>query len=414
MATPPLTNEQLQAAVDALHKFKYQHEAAQALGLNSNTYRNRLSQAVHKGFVPSAEVESVRAPTGVDIKISPTNATSIETKIINRLKKGNTTVEELKTLADLGESAIRGIIEDLKHTGFIIHEMGNMFSIEKSMPFPSHHTETSNIIELVSRPDNTFLVGATGDQHLGSKYYRDDVLNDLYDRFEKEKVQCVYNTGNWIEGEARFNKPDILVHGMEAQCRFLSKNYPKRGNIKTYAVSGDDHEGWYGQREGVDIGKFAERIMREEGRDDWVNLGFMESFVRLVNYNTGKYSILSVVHPGGGSSYALSYAIQKIIESLDGGEKPAVGFYGHYHKLWAGNIRGVWCLQTGTCKSQDPFMRKKKLEAHVGGAIVEMEQDPKTGAIIAFKPNMIRYFNKGYYQDRWSQSQGVTHGGMTP
>ncbi|MGE3582875.1 MAG: Hint domain-containing protein [Hyphomonadaceae bacterium] len=243
--------------------------------------------------------------------------------------------------------------------------------------------------------------------HNCSRYERLDVLNDLYNRFEKAKVQAVYNTGNWIDGEARFNKHDITVHGMEAQCRYLARHYPARPGFKTYAVAGDDHEGWYGQREGVDIGRFAERIMRDVGREDWVHLGFMEAYIRLVNANTGKSAVMAVVHPGGGSAYALSYSIQKIIEALDGGEKPAVGLYGHYHKLWAGNIRNVWCVQTGTTKDQDPFMRKKKIDAHVGGVIVRMEQDPRTGAIIGFEPNMIRYFNKGYYADRWSYSQPV-------
>ena len=263
------------------------------------------------------------------------------------------------------------------------------------------------MIEYVSRPDNTFLFGAVGDQHLGSKYERLDVLEDLYDRFEARGVDRVFNTGNWIDGEARFNKHDLRVHGMEGQVRHLARVYPRRHGIVTYAVAGDDHEGWYAQREGVDIGRYAERAFRDAGRDDWVNLGYMEAHVRLVNANTGKASIMSVVHPGGGSAYALSYSIQKIIESLDGGEKPAVGLYGHYHKLWAGNIRNVWCVQTGCAQDQTPFMRKKRLEAHVGGTLIRLEQDPRTGAIIAMTPQIIRYFNRGYYNDRWSHSGDV-------
>lgn len=260
----------------------------------------------------------------------------------------------------------------------------------------------------VSRPDNTFLFGATSDNHLGSKYERLDVLNDLYDRFAARGVDRVFNAGNWIDGDARFNVHDLHTRGMHAQCRYLAQEYPRRGGLTTYAVAGDDHEGWYAQREGVDIGGYAEHVMRAVGRTDWVDLGYMEAHVRLVNANSGAESILAVVHPGGGSAYALSYTIQKIIESLDGGEKPAVGLYGHYHKLWAGNVRNVWCLQTGCTEDQTPFMRKKKLEAHVGGAIVELEQDPHTGAIIGFTPKLIRYFNRGYYNRRWSHAGPVT------
>lgn len=178
--------------------------------------------------------------------------------------------------------------------------------------------------------------------------------------------------------------------------------------MSTYAVSGDDHEGWYGQREGVDIGKYAENAMREEGRDDWHNLGFIEAHIRLVNANTGKSSILTVMHPGGGSAYAISYQPQKLVESLEGGEKPAVLMLGHYHKLSANNIRNVWVVQTGCTQDQTTFMKKKRIDAHVGGLITKLYQDPETGAIVRFMPDMLRYFNRGYYGNkRWSYSGDV-------
>jgi hypothetical protein len=150
--------------------------------------------------------------------------------------------------------------------------------------------------------------------------------------------------------------------------------------------------------------------MREAGHN-WTNLGFMEAHVNLRNVNTGKCATLAVVHPGGGSAYALSYSIQKIVESYEGGEKPHVGLYGHYHKLWAGLIRNIWCVQTGTAQDQTPFMRKKRLEAHVGGAMIELEQDPATGAILSMTPKLTRYFNKSWYApgERWSHSHDAAH-----
>lgn len=280
------------------------------------------------------------------------------------------------------------------------------FAAPKQQPQPRYiHGAT---VELLSRPDNTYVFGAAGDLHAGSKYTRWDVRNDLYRQFIEAGVQCTFDTGNWIDGEARFNTYDLDVHGFDAQCRFLAKNHPK--GLATYAVWGDDHEGWYVQREGVDVGLYNEAIMREAGHD-WTDLGFMEAHVTLRNANSGAVQPMSVVHPGGGSAYALSYAIQKIIESLEGGEKPAVGLYGHYHKLWAGNIRNVWCIQTGCQQDQTPFMRKKRLEAHVGGTIIKLRQDPKSGAIVSCQVELIRYFNREFYAggNRWSR-----HGAIKP
>jgi hypothetical protein len=254
----------------------------------------------------------------------------------------------------------------------------------------------------LTRPDHTYTFGALGDAHLCSKYERLDVLNDLYDAFAAEGITEVFNTGNWIDGEARFNVHDIHKHGMAAQCRYLAEAYPQRPGITTYAVTGDDHEGWYAQRTGVDIGHYAEDAFRQVGRADWVNLGYIEAPVLIRDAVSGKDALMAVAHPGGGSSYALSYAIQKIVEVLEGGEKPAIGLYGHYHKLWYGNIRNVWCVQTGAQKDQDTFTRKNKIDVHVGGTICRATLDPMTGAVVRMRVELLRYFNKGYYAGRWS------------
>lgn len=257
-----------------------------------------------------------------------------------------------------------------------------------------------------STKDNKFIFGAMGDLHAASKYTRWEVREDLMTRAVDAGASCIFDTGNWIDGEAPFNRYDIEVSGLDNQVAFLASNYPKVG-IPTYAVTGDDHEGWYIRREGIDIGRYCESVMRDEGHD-WHDLGYMEADIALRNANSGAISILRVVHPGGGTGYALSYRPQKIIESYEGGEKPAVVLFGHYHKLDCNNIRNVWSVQTGCQQDQTPFMRKKSLEAHVGGAIVEMEQDPQTGAIVSFKPELRRYFNRAYYvaegkaNNRWS------------
>lgn len=160
-------------------------------------------------------------------------------------------------------------------------------------------------------------------------------------------------------------------------------------------------------REGIDIGKYAANVMLECGRDDWTNLGYMECFIPLVNKRTGKSSNLAVIHPGGGSCYAISYAPQKIIESLEGGEKPAAVLFGHFHKLGLWNIRNVWSFLVGCQQDQTSFMRKKRIEAHIGGGVVKMTQDHVTGAIIGCAVEFFRYFNTGYYNNRWSKSGPV-------
>ena len=81
--------------------------------------------------------------------------------------------------------------------------------------------------------------GAIADTHLCSKYARLDVLNALYDVYEREGIRDVYLAGNWIDGEARFNKYDLYCIGVENQIAYFLKHFPIRDGIKTHVLSGD-------------------------------------------------------------------------------------------------------------------------------------------------------------------------------
>ena len=420
MPNPPLSRELAEEAVAAVNEALERGYrppgmtgtgkgaiamAGDALGLTGGTMQTRLRSAKHVHGLES-DVSLWRDPRKAEIipaAPTPEAPDAVETVSV-ALRKTPHTLDELAKAARISRGQALDIIDNMRASGVNVHQFGDRWSIEKhSVPaFAEGEGD-----EYRSRPDNTFLCGVASDSHLCSKYERMDCLNDLYDRFEAAGVDRVFHCGNWIEGEARFNKHELLVHGMTQQLDYLAENYPQRPGIKTYAVAGDDHEGWYAQREGIDIGKYAENVMRDHGRDDWINLGYMEAHVPLVNANTGKQAMLAIVHPGGGAAYADSYVVQKIVESLEGGEKPAVAFYGHYHRQLAGEYRNVWWLLAASTKDQDIFMRKKRLRSVVGGAIVGMKQDPETGAIITFTPELVRYFNRGYYEGRWSHSGNV-------
>jgi len=250
-------------------------------------------------------------------------------------------------------------------------------------------------INLEKFENKFYKFGSVADTHLNSKFERLDVLNALYDVFEKEKVTTVLNGGNWIDGEAKFNKHDLINHGMTKQVNYFIKNYPQRKGITTLIVSGDDHEGWYWQKEGVNIGEYLEMKALQHGRKDLINLGYVEADIDLKASNGG--SKLRLMHGGGGTAYAMSYTPQKMIESFQGGEKPSILLLGHYHKADYMFYRDVHCLQLGTVQNQTTFMRKKKIQAHIGGWIIEFQQS-KDGAINRFKCEWLSFFNETFYE----------------
>ncbi len=246
--------------------------------------------------------------------------------------------------------------------------------------------------------DDWIRFGFVADTHLCSKYQRLDVLNALYDIYEKEGIQTVYHGGNWIEGEARWNKYDILVMGIEGQVDYFIQNYPKRKGVKTHIISGDDHEGWYVQREHINIGKVMENRAKEVGRDDLIDLGYMERDIEFKKGRGG--SIIRAIHAGGGSTYAISYTSQKYVESLQGGEKPAIILVGHFHKFDWSYVREVHVIQGGCTQDQTPFLRKKRIQAMPGGCIVEAKQD-RMGNFVRVKVEWFPFYDKKFYQYHW-------------
>jgi hypothetical protein len=348
---------------------------------------------------------SVPAPPIVSSRPVAVGDVQVEEAIRAALKAGPRGLDEVAGLTGWTLGQTLDALHACRARGTNLHELGGKWSIERTPDLGSAQA----LEPYVSRPNGRFRFGWLGDTHLGSKYYRADVLRDIYRRFADADLDRIFHCGNWIDGEARFNKFDLLVHGMDAQIRYLRDEYPIAPNgLTTYAVAGDDHEGWYSQREGVDVGRYAESEMRAGGRTDWRNLGYMEAYVPLRHAVTGKTSHLHVVHPGGGSAYATSYTVQKLVESYSGGSKPAVLLAGHYHKLEFINVRGVWCVQTGCTLDQTPFARKKRLHYALGGGTCELEQDGATGAIIGCTVQMWHYFDVGYYgNDRFSMSGPV-------
>lgn len=331
--------------------------------------------------------------------------------ILATLRKRAHSLESLAQACRVSQGQTLDALLALQQAGQNIHQFNQEWSLERAPVLGS----LSTIAPYVSRPNGRYRFGWLGDSHLCSKYQRLDVLRDLYRRFGDADIDRIFHAGNWIDGEARFNKFDLLVHGMDAQVKYLCEHYPVAPNgLVTYAVAGDDHEGWYCQREGVDIGRYAENEMRAAGRTDWVNLGYMEAFIPLQHAQTGKTAQLHLVHPGGGSAYATSYTVQKLVESYSGGNKPAVLLAGHYHKLEYLCTRNVHCIQTGCTQDQTPFARKKRLQYAVGGGICELEQDADTGAIVGCMVTIWNYFDSGYYaENRFSLSGPVQLGGMT-
>ena len=307
------------------------------------------------------------------------------------LKSSPKTIEQLADALDCRPSLVRQAIEDMQLHGSVLVESDGKYEIGESF-----NAQSGNIT-LDGLADTSF--GAVGDGHLCNKHSRLDVHEAAYSMFEHRGIDRVFHTGNLVDGEAKFNKTELVVRpGIQAQVDYAIDKYPLRKGITTYFIDGDDHEGWWMQREGIQFGKLLEYEANKQGRTDLVYLGYGECDVKFERPNGSACG--RIVHPGGGSSYALSYTSQKRVESYTGGEKPQFELAGHYHKFCMCYPREVWCLDTACMCDQTMFMRKKKLAAHVGFTIVNISQ-AEDGAITQFAPEFFPFYDRKYYEHRF-------------
>jgi hypothetical protein len=316
--------------------------------------------------------------------------------VMRLLRKGPRSTSELASALSSSLESVDQAIADMKARGAMIiqtanglHDLADSILLEPG----AGHVEGSH-------GEWTHVFGFTTDNHLCNRNSRLDVLKAAYDHFECEGITVAYNAGNWIDGEARFNKTELLTApGMDHQLDYFIDNFPQRDGIETHYIAGDDHEGWYQQREGIEVGKYLQMRAEDGGRTDLKYLGYGEADVKL-SFGSGS-AVMRVVHPGGGSAYAISYTDQKRVESYQGGEKPQIELVGHYHKFNHGYPREVHTVQGGCTCDQSLFMRKKRLQAHVGYSIIKIKQNDE-GIVTRFSVEWFPFFDRGFYEKRFS------------
>jgi biotin operon repressor len=329
-------------------------------------------------------------------KHAPLTPEQLEDSIRKALRVGHKSGRDLAEELGVSAKKVHCAIALMRARGVMITDYpGDVYEITTTAALePGRH-----VIKGDPRAEWTHHFLVLSDNHLCNRNSRLDVLNAAYDYAERNGISIALNAGNYIDGEARFNKTELIVApGMDNQMDYMIQEYPHRKGIKTLFIDGDDHEGWYAQREGILPGQYLQMKAEKAGRNDLEYLGYSEADIAL-KCGSGE-SVARVLHPGGGSAYATSYTAQKIVESYQGGEKPAVIFIGHYHKAEYGYPREVHCLQTATTEDQSLFMRKKKIAAHLGFWNVRIKQNAR-GIITDFLPHFHPFYDRGFYARRF-------------
>lgn len=239
--------------------------------------------------------------------------------------------------------------------------------------------------EKIKVGNHKFSYGYFSDPHIGEVHFIEPLFEKMIYDFKQHAVDFVINPGDHVEGMS--GRPgqiyDLSHIGFDAQVKYAAELYSQIEK-PIYAIDGN-HDMWYYQKNngGAVVGEALQDKVK-----GFHNLGQMGA---ILDVNGIK---IHLFHANDGTAYADSYKLQKLIESYTGGQKPNIVHSGHYHKsiyLFRRNVHG---FESGTLCGQSNFMKGKKIQAHIGYGIVEVEHDNK-GTVTALNHKFIPYYEPG-------------------
>jgi hypothetical protein len=207
-------------------------------------------------------------------------------------------------------------------------------------------------------------LGYLTDPHIGSIFFKEKFLLAAFGEFEKENVNAVLVGGDVTEGMS--NRPGHiyeLTHlGYDRQRDYAVELFSEC-HRPMYFIDGN-HDRWFIKKADAGAIIVKDVCSRLEAA---TFLGHDEGDIPLRGG-----VVVKLWHGEDGNSYALSYRLQKIIESFTGGEKPHVLFCGHTHKYVKIFERHVWAVSGGAITTQSRWMRSKRQANHTGFVIAKV------------------------------------------
>ena len=218
-------------------------------------------------------------------------------------------------------------------------------------------------VPVVNFDGDRVRIGAITDTHIGSLNFSEQRLYQAFEEFKKEKVDFITHSGDVTEGMSHRagHVYDLSEIGYDKQKSKAIEIFSQWTDSQIYAIDGN-HDRWFIKSNGALIVKDIATQL-----DNFNFIGHDEGDISI----NGK-AVVKLWHGEDGNSYALSYRLQKILESLSGGEKPSVIICGHTHKYVKIFERNVYAISAGSIQSQTPWMRGKRIAAHVGFCIIDI------------------------------------------
>ncbi len=290
------------------------------------------------------------------------------------LLKGGRSIGDLADAVDKSPATVKRWLADLQTRGYNLAQAGESWRLDTYVAPAEARVDHST-------REARLRIGIVSDTHLGSKQQQLSHLEDFYARCQAAGVTDVYHAGDLLAGDGVYKGQtgEIFQHGEDDQVDYAAEAYPRREGVRTHVIGGN-HDLVFVMHGGADpIRQLAAM------RDDIDYLGPYSAWVQLA-----PNCVLYLVHGAGATAYAISYKLQKLIESFEGGRKPHLAAVGHWHQrayMFARNVHG---MLAGCFEAQTDFERRRALQPQIGGTILELEF-ADDGSVQTVKPEFVTY-----------------------
>lgn len=317
-----------------INEYKTSSEAAHILKIDTGLITRAIRLGYRTGGFYFSNIKYINYLTEYLNKIKSGNTVIVQNPDI-AIQQNNTTIKKL--LDRYTDDELKAIAE-----GHMTYPGAAKFPI---LDFGGEHVK----------------IGLMGDTHLGSLFTNEEYIYQAFEIFKQEGVDIMAHTGDVTEGMS--NRPGHIYELSSvgyAKQKEYAINVLKECPVPAYYIDGN-HDRWYIKGSGA--------IIVQDICDAIPNATFLGHDQGDILLNG---AIIQLWHGEDGNSYATSYRIQKIVESLTGGNKPNALFLGHTHKQAYIFERNIHCVSAGSMQAQTPWMRGKRIAAHTGFSIVDL------------------------------------------
>ena len=234
----------------------------------------------------------------------------------------------------------------------------------------------------VPRDGKWTMIAVMSDLHVGSKHCMEEDATRFVEFAYEEGFRHILIPGDVCEGNLRHHglQYELRCPGFDEQVDRLFQVLPQKPGLEyRFCVGNHEINSWW-KSIGIRPDHAIQMRAHAAGRQDLIASGamtnVMESAYLSLNPGDPETEIKTELsHTSDKKAYALSYPLQKHVESIQPGAKPHLLLKGHLHAHSFFDLRGVVCIQAACFKAQGEWERSKRMLPQIGGILLWVKHE---------------------------------------